>query len=48
MWDLSDWEHCGQAFWSQVGRGNTITDTIDNARLLAREKLLEFGANVKP
>jgi hypothetical protein len=32
-WDLSDWEYCGQAFWNPAGQGNTITDTIDNARL---------------
>lgn len=42
-WDLSEWENSGYAFWGQVGQGTTITDTIDNARLLAREMLLEFG-----
>jgi hypothetical protein len=44
MWDLSEWPNSGFAFWGQVGQGTTITDTIDNARLLARERLLELGA----
>jgi hypothetical protein len=43
MWDLSEWENSGFAFWSPVGQGTTITDTIDNAQLLAREKLRELG-----
>lgn len=32
------------AFWNPVGRGTTITDTIANARKLARERLVELGA----
>jgi hypothetical protein len=43
-WDLSEWEHCGYAFWSPIGRGETITDTVDNGRKLARERLVELGA----
>jgi hypothetical protein len=43
-WDLSEWEHCGDAFWNPLGRGTTITDTIANARKLARERLVELGA----
>src|ERR1700722_18907061 len=43
MWDLSDWESYSGAFWNQVTQGTTISDTIDNARLLARERLLELG-----
>lgn len=43
-WDLSEWDHCGHAFWNPVGRGTTITDSIDNARKLARERLVELGA----
>ena len=42
-WDLSEWEDNSFGFWGPVGQGTTITDTIDNARLLARERLLEFG-----
>lgn len=43
-WDLSEWEHCGYGFWSPIGSGATITDTVDNARKLGRERLLELGA----
>jgi|SRR5271166_5630571 len=43
-WDLSEWEDHGGAFWNQLTQGTTITDTIDNARVLARERLLELGA----
>jgi hypothetical protein len=44
MWNLSEWENSDVAFWGQVGQGTTITDTIDNARQLARERLLELRA----
>ena len=43
IWDLSEWEHCGHGFWNPVGRGATIVDTLDNARLLAEETLIELG-----
>jgi hypothetical protein len=43
MWDLSEWENSGLAFWGPAGQGTTITDTIDNARLLARERLRELA-----
>jgi len=47
MWDLSEWEYCHQAFWSQVGQGTTITDTLDNARRLAQERLTELAAEAR-
>ncbi len=43
-WDLSEWEYSGHGFWSRIGRGTSITDTVDNARKLAQERLLELGA----
>jgi len=43
MWNLSEWENPGIAFWSPVGLGTTITDTVDSARSLAGERLLELG-----
>jgi hypothetical protein len=42
-WDLSEWEDCGYAFWAPIGRGATVTNTVDNGRRLAREKLIELG-----
>ena len=42
-WDLSEWEHAGYGFWNPLGSGTTITDTVDNARKLARERLAELG-----
>jgi hypothetical protein len=45
-WDLSEWENSGIGYWMQVTQGTTITDSIDNARLLARERLLELGARL--
>jgi hypothetical protein len=44
MWDVAEWEVCSSAFWVQVTQGTTITDTIDNARSLGRERLLALGA----
>ena len=43
-WDLSEWELCGYGIWSPIGSGVTIADTIDNARKLGRERLVELGA----
>jgi predicted Rdx family selenoprotein len=43
-WDLSEWERSGRGFWNPTGSGTTITDTIDSARKLARERLVELGA----
>ena len=40
-WDGSNFAH-----WLSVGKGMTITDTIENARVLARERLIELGAAV--
>ena len=45
-WNLSEWEQSGIGFWNPRGKGATITDTIDNARALARERLIELGALV--
>src|SRR5580658_358631 len=42
VWDLSEWERLGSGFWNPVGKGATITDTIENARLLAQERLREL------
>ena len=47
MWDLAEWEDGSGAFWVQVTQGTTITDTIGNARSLARERLLALGAQTK-
>src|ERR1700683_4921273 len=47
-WDTSDWEYCADAFWSQIGRGITLTDTLENARKLARERLVELEAGLSP
>jgi hypothetical protein len=44
VWDLAEWEDYSGAFWMQVTQGTTITDTIDSARLLARERLIALGA----
>ena len=46
-WDLSEWEACGAAFWSPLGKSETITDTVENARSLARESLREVGAKME-
>jgi hypothetical protein len=45
-WDVSEWETSGIGFWMQVTQGTTMTDSIDTARLLARERLLELGARL--
>jgi hypothetical protein len=45
-WDLSQWVSSGYAFWNPVGRGLTIVDSLENARLLARQRLLELGVTV--
>ena len=44
MWDLSEWEQLAYAFWSPVGKGATIVDSLENARLLARERLVKLDA----
>ena len=38
-WDISDWEYTSRGFWIPEGGGKTITDTLETARILAREKL---------
>jgi hypothetical protein len=47
MWDFVEWEEFSGAFWAQITQGATITDTIESARSLARERLLAFGAHTK-
>ena len=39
-WCIDDWEVAGRAFWIQVDAMNTMTDTMDDARRLAREYLM--------
>lgn len=39
-WDLSEWEFIGKGFWNPNEPGTTLTDRIETARTLAREKLL--------
>ena len=46
MWDTSEWDSSNIAFWIPFGQGATLTDTIENARILARERLRELGAKV--
>lgn len=38
-WCVEDWHAVGKAFWIQVERGSSMTDTIENARRLANEHL---------
>jgi hypothetical protein len=45
VWDTSEWRDRRIAFWNPVGKGASITDTIENARVLGRERLLEVGAS---
>jgi hypothetical protein len=46
-WITSErWDGSNFAHWLTVGEGLTITDTIENARVLARERLTELGAAV--
>jgi hypothetical protein len=40
-WDVFDFEIIGKGYWSQDDQGSTLTDTIEIARVLAREKLSE-------
>lgn len=38
-WCLSDFDYIGEGYWVQDDHFATITDTIENARKLAREAL---------
>ena len=38
-WDLSDWEQIGEGYWNPDDRFKTLTDRLETARELAREKL---------
>jgi|ERR1041385_697948 hypothetical protein len=41
-WCIEDWDVAGKAFWIQVDRGSSMTDTLGNARQLANEHLVLF------
>lgn len=43
---FATWEEI-EPLWAPVGEGNTLTDTLENARLLAKERLTELGAPVQ-
>ncbi len=43
LWDNRDWESGGTPFWSQIHLG-TFTDTLENARVLCRERMAETEA----
>jgi hypothetical protein len=45
-WAVEDWEIAGTAFWFQSDVG-TLTDTIENARTLAKELLVSMGDGVE-
>ena len=40
FWDTRDWDVAGAAFWEQDHLG-TFTDTVENARVLCRERMRE-------
>jgi hypothetical protein len=40
VWDTGDWDSARIAFWNQ-GLLGTITDTLDNARVLCHERIAE-------
>jgi hypothetical protein len=40
-WDLSDWDFIGKGYWNQNDQFKTLTDRLETARQLAREKLTE-------
>jgi len=40
-WDLSDWDIIGEGYWNPDDPFTTLTDRLDTARTLAREKLAE-------
>jgi hypothetical protein len=42
-WCIDDWEAAGAAFWAQVDAMNTMTDTLDNARRIAKEYLANIN-----
>jgi len=40
-WCVSDFEYIGEGYWCQCDRMNTMTDTLENARALSKQKLRE-------
>ena len=38
-WCLADFDYIGQGYWAQDDRFATITDTLERARVLAKEAL---------
>jgi hypothetical protein len=41
IWDVSDWEAAGKAFWASNDRFATMTDNLQKAQELAMELLQE-------
>ena len=46
-WDLGDWDAIGEGYWNEDDHGTTLTDRIETARVLAREKLLATTDGLK-
>ena len=46
-WDLGDWDVIGEGYWNEDDHGTTLTDRIETARVLAREKLLATTDGLK-
>jgi hypothetical protein len=44
FWETGDWHPAGIAFWSQWHLG-TFTDSLENARMLCRERMAETPAS---
>ena len=40
-WCVSDFEYIGKGYWCKCDQMNTMTDTLENARELAKQKLRE-------
>jgi hypothetical protein len=45
-WCVEDWEVGGGVFWMQDDTFSTMTDTLDDARRLARERVTELSQRV--
>lgn len=51
LWDTSDWDTVGRAFWMEQTKLNTVTDSAASAERIAREEfsdLKETEANRLP
>lgn len=40
-WCVSDYDYVGYAYWSQFDQMNTMTDSLESARELAKQALRE-------